>query len=532
MADTPSVVLPQYSQRAARPRSRLSYAMVTLGLIAIGAIYGLMMVFLPLWLIAIPLGPILILVVLALWLMPDVNKYDSDRITHAFWIFLGMLALWPQYIAIAIPGLPWINLQRIALAWLMLWFVGSIATASSLRHEVIATARYSKLFFWSFVTFAAVQWLTMVFSGSPFNSLQKAVIQTFMWTAMFFVACHIFLRPGTAMKTLRLMVYAVIVIGAIGVWEQVLQQVPWANSIPQFLHVEEDLLSYALSSQARNSDGYYRVRSVFSNTLLFAEFLAVMLPFVLHFIVTSRSMWFRFVSIVAYALLSVGIVNSHSRLGSVGWIEAHFLYLGIWAVRRLVTRRSDLFAATLAYGFPALIMGAFGLMLASHRFYALVFGNGATQASTEARFTQRDMAIPKLLGNPLGHGAGQSGQVLGYTDPSGILTVDSYLITLLLDYGIIGFFAYFTMLFSAAFTALRYYFLVGDDDELQLLGPIAVALCNWAVVRLVVSLDSNQPLLFALLGMVAALATRAALVVKTTTAVPVMVAPGWKTARA
>lgn len=532
MAGEPStVVLPLYSWRAAHPRSRLSYVLVTLALIALGAFYGLMAVFLPLWLIAIPLIPVAILLLLVLWLLPDIDKYDTARMTRAFWIFLAVLIVWPQYIALAIPGLPWINLLRVALFWLMVWFVGAITTSSSLRNEVVATARFSKVFYWAFIVFVAVQWLTIVLSASPLFSLQKAIIQTFLWTSVFFVACHVFLRPGVAMKTVKLLVLGVIFTAVIGMWENAREQIPWANSIPPFLRVDESLLSKALSSQARATDGYYRVRSVFSNTLLFAEFLVVALPFVIHMIVTSRSATFRLISIAAYVLATLGIWVTHSRGGALGWFESHLLYLGIWSIRRLLVRKSDLIAPTLAYGFPAVVIGFVTLTLVWRRLYVMIIGGGATQGSTDARLMQRDMAIPKVIANPFGYGASQSGQVLGYTAPDGTVSIDSYLINLLLDYGVAGFVAYFTMIFSAIYVGFRNYFRVGEDEELQLMGPIAIALCNWAVFKLVLSLEQNQALLFILLGMIAALATRAALTLNAKTHASVMVAPGWQAAR-
>jgi hypothetical protein len=529
MADDRSTnVMPQYSVRASRPRSKFTYVLATLALMALGAFYGLMVVFLPVGLVGVPLAPIGVMFLVFLWLLPDINEYDTKRMTHAFWGVLVVFALWPQYIALAIPGLPWINLLRVALIVAMIWFVGATATASSFRSELIATTRYSKVFFWAFVIFVSLEVLTLPLSSSPFFSLQKLVINLFMWPAMFFLACHVCLRPGVMTRTVHWLIVSVIFICLIGLWEGARQQVPWADHIPSFLQVDASVLTQALSSQSRAYAGGYRVRSVFGNSLVFAEYLIMVLPFILHFILMSKTQTVRVLSIVAYMLLSVNVVLSGSRLGALGWAESHVLYLGIWTVRRFLTRKADLVAGSIAYMFPVMVAAFVALTLVWHRLYVMMIGGGASQSSTNARYVQRNMAIPKVLANPFGNGTGQSGHVLGYVDPSGVTTVDSYFITLLLDYGVIGFLAYFTMIFTAAYVGVRRFFDLGDDDELLLMGPLAVALCNWAVAKLVLSQEQNQLLMFVYLGMMAALATRAALVVKVKAKAPVMVARGWR----
>jgi hypothetical protein len=66
-------------------------------------------------------------------------------------------------------------------------------------------------------------------------------------------------------------------------------------------------------------------------------------------------------------------------------------------------------------------------------------GGGSTGFSDQARQVQFDMLWPKLFANPFGYGSGRSGEVLGYRLPGGLLTVDRYVITMLLDYDVIGF---------------------------------------------------------------------------------------------
>ena len=48
--------------------------------------------------------------------------------------------------------------------------------------------------------------------------------------------------------------------------------------------------------------------------------------------------------------------------------------------------------------------------------------------SDQARYDQWDLALPKILSNPLtGYGFGNAGDVVGYREPNGFVTLDSYL---------------------------------------------------------------------------------------------------------
>jgi O-antigen ligase len=141
------------------------------------------------------------------------------------------------------------------------------------------------------------------------------------------------------------------------------------------------------------------------------------------------------------------------------------------------------------------------------RLRVTIFGSGATQSSDDARRMQRDQALPIVMANPIGHGAGQGAGALDFRNGAGVLTVDSYFLTLLLDYGILGFISYFGFLLSGAWAGLKTFFTT-DDDELMLAGVLAISVLNSAVIRLVLSQEQMQPLIFMFMGAIMALVYR------------------------
>lgn len=504
---TTTNVLPLYSRRAANPRSRFATFALYMLLIGIGVFYGMMMAYLPTSMMMIPTIPIVVLFILSLWLLPDINRWNDDAMVRAYYIFLSLFIVWPSYLALAIPGIPWISFTRMALFWLMMLFLWAVATSSELRAEMVRTAKVSKPAFWFLMLFMAAQVISLPFGVDVPGAIQRMISNQIYWTGMFFFGCHIFLKPGVAKKSLVLLMWLALITVLISLYENRVEHVPYAAYIPGFLRSDEAYLANILSPQARAADGYYRAHSVFPVSLTFAEFLAMCLPFVLHFAMTSRSFTNRGLAAAGYILFSAGIWISHSRLGVVGWFQTNFIYLLLWSLRRMLHRKSDMIAPALTYGFPAMFIAFSALVSVWQRLRVTIFGNGATTSSNDARYAQRDKMFPIVAKWPFGFGAGQGADALNYRNGGGVLTVDSYFITLLMDYGILGFISYFGFCLSGAWTGIKTYFQ-SDNEELILAGVLGISILNSVVIKLVLSQEQMQPLVFIFMGAIMALTYR------------------------
>jgi O-antigen ligase len=145
-----------------------------------------------------------------------------------------------------------------------------------------------------------------------------------------------------------------------------------------------------------------------------------------------------------------------------------------------------------------------------HKIHVIVFGGGAQAASNDARSNQFRMALPALLRNPFGHGAGQSGDAMGY-GAGDFIAIDSYYISVALDFGIIGLALYvgmFAMVIGAAVTTMLKAAQT-DDREAGLLIPLATCLSAFLVIRGVFAQPDIHPMIFMMFGMIIALVARA-----------------------
>lgn len=358
------------------------------------------------------------------------------------------------------------------------------------------------------LVFVALNFLTIPMSFRPFGSFNRVIINQFEWTMVFFVACYLFGKQGKVMKWARLFCGFAVFLALFSVVEYINGQVPWANRIPSFFKIQSELVEAILIGGARSATGAYRIQSIFTTSLNFAEFLALSTPFVIHFMVTAKRQWLRG-ALLLYIPFSFWVIfKTDSRLGIIGFFASIFIYTLIWGVRRWQRDRHGLIAPAVVIAYPVIISAFFALTLIWRRLEVMVWGGGPQQASNEARRLQWTGAMRELKEWPFGSGLGNAGELVGYVDAAGRLSLDSYFITILLDFGILGAAAFFGMFLMAIFKAAKVG-LETDDEETALMIPLGIMLMVFLIIKGVLSQEDNHTLMFIALGAVVALYHRA-----------------------
>jgi len=471
------------------------------------AAYGVAAVALPPELFVLLIVPIAACLLVVMWLMPDRRIFPLNPIVRSYGITLFLMVAWPNYIAVVLPGLPWVTPTRLALLVLTFLFLYSVSTSSPLRHRLMTVARSAPLLWVAFLTWQVSMFISLPFSTSPSDSLKGLVDNELRLTQIFFIGCLVFARRGGATATVRMLVIMAFVSAIDGFVELKLGYPPWAYSIPSFMRIDDKALAAILGSQARSDDGLYRVHGQYGNSLIFSEFLAMCTPFILHYLLTGRTARLRVAMAFLWPLVIATIVVTQSRLGLIGTLLSVGFYVPFWAYRQWRANPTSITGPSLLFGAPLVAAALMGVVFSSHTLAMHVLGGGAQASSDEARVVQRQMAIPKIATHPLGHGLNQSGQVLGFTAPNGLLTVDNHYLTTLLDLGIPGAVGFYGMFLVAAWCCARI-FMTTSDRENELAGPLGVMCVNFVILKSVLSEDQNHSLALLLLGMAAALWAR------------------------
>jgi hypothetical protein len=450
--------------------------------------------------------PIVVLAALVIWALPDQNTAPTLPMEFLYPAFIVALVAWPNYVAISLPGLPWITMLRIIglpMAGVLLICLSVSPEFRQKTSEAMSSIKLLMVFMWGFV---ALQIATLLVSKAPAASAQLVFNQQIYWTAIFVIGCAIFRDVRQVERYFALLCMLSIPIIALSIIEQSEQHVLWMNHIPKILLPPDPTIRNILTPNFRAGTYVYRVRTTFSTPLAEAEYLCLLTPILLHFIFTSRRTIVRIASIILIPLLFISIRLTDSRLGVVGMLVSFLLYGVLWSIGRWRAHPKDLLAAATVYAYPAIFIGGIGLVFASHRFHDMVFGGNAQASSTAARDNQLSMAFSAFEKAPWGVGTGQSGNVMGYA-PGDFIAIDNYFIGILLEYGALGVVAWYGMFIVAIVEATRHSLSAQYAGRLEarLLAPLAVALCAFLVIKWVHGDAYTHSIDFMMLGMVSAL---------------------------
>ncbi|WP_150290569.1 O-antigen ligase family protein [Sphingobium estronivorans] len=475
--------------------------------VCLAAVYGALLALFASSLLVELLAPLALFALMLVWILPDTENPPATLMVGCFWGFLVAQLLWPDYLALDLPGLPWITALRLFSFPLLLLFLICLSVSPSMRGEMTRILKSAPWTWKLLVGFMIMAVLSVGYSDNPGNSADKVVVAVLYWMLIFFAAAYIFARPGRMTAFVWLLWAAALILCLMGLWEQRLGRLPWAGHIPSFLAVGDESVQRILGGSARSATGVYRVQGKFSTSLNLAEFLSLVTPFILHFMVVSRHWIVRIAAAMMLPLIFIVIVATDSRLGIVGFSLSFLFYLFFWGYRRRATHRDSLIGTAVLFAYPAVLIAFMASTMFVPRISAMVWGNGAQQASNEARQEQYRAGIPMVVERPWGYGMGRGSTRLGFFNPAGVGTIDTYVLAVALEVGIPGLICYFGMVGTAIHAGARAV-QNARDRETQLLIPLVIALANFVVIKTILSQLDNHPLVFAMLGATVALVYR------------------------
>lgn len=454
-------------------------------------------------------APPAILAVLIIWALPKSDNAPVQFLPPLFICFFCALSLWPNYLAISLPGLPWLTMLRLFGLPLALVLLVCVSVSASFRREISDTLQADPFIWRAFLAFVIIQTLSIGLSSAIGATVNRYIVAQTNWTAIFFVSCYLFRREGFAELWAKLLLFMALALCPIAIWESRLGHVPWAGHIPSFLKIEDEAVLRTLAGAARAATGIHRVTTIQSTPLGLAEFLGLTAPFAIHFMLNRYKLLLRLVSGLYIPLSLYCIILTDSRLGIVAFFVSVLVYLLIWALLGWRQKKGSIIAPAIVLAYPVIFCAAITATFFVGRLRKAIWGGGAQQPSTEARKEQWEMAIPKIIHNPFGHGVSRAAHTLGFYSDD-ILTIDSYFLSVLLDYGVLGFIIYYFIFGRAAWVGARSLLSAPEERELKLLLPMAVSLVAFIAIKSVFSQEDNHPLVFMMVAAILALSRRAA----------------------
>ena len=476
-------------------------------LLFVAAFYGLLTAILPLQLLVVPIVPIVLVAGLCLWLLPDVGGLYDERFEVCMWWFLGLFMVWPGYVALALPGLPWISPLRVVMGLLVITFLFNLATSSHARHEtwksMNAVPVLNRLFwvFWLLTT------VTIVMSPNLSASMTKYVNNQIFWTMMFPLCALVARREGMVQRSATILVVCAILVACVGINEYRIEKVIWIDYLPNWLRADEEIIGQLMELNARAGTDVYRSRGPQFASLYFAENLSMVFPLVVHYAYRTPGFFRSMAMLMAVFAMMIAMYLTGARSGVIGIVLTLVVYIFFAALRKRQEAPVSIGATATLLAYPAIVAVVTAVVLFWKRARNAVLGGGQHQPSTLARERQWDNGWELIAQNPFGYGLDRSAEVLNFRNAAGKLTIDTYYLSVMLDFGIIAL-PIFVMLFSLPIWYAVLCLRRARTEELQLIVPLALGLFNFIIIKSVLSSTSNFPLAFAMMGFMVALVAR------------------------
>jgi uncharacterized membrane protein len=448
-------------------------------------------------------GVIGILLLVALWMAIDTEVDYRKQITSLFLVFVAALALWPSYLAVDIPGLPWLTPTRVVLALTAVMMLLQIAQSSRARAEmagVLLAIKTPLIFFAVFWFFSFATFFLAVKPGSAFSN---SVENLLLWNMPFFIAAWVLIDEKVGERLINLLMICLSVIFFFTVLEYIKREPIWFDYIPSFLKIDGPLFDMLMQEQMRVGEDRYRARGNFSVHLFFAQFVLMLLPFMVHAGLSKEgrkriAAW----ALVVFTLVICWMTNTRTAL--LGYLIVFSGSVGLFALRRFLkpTNKSDLLAPSIMMAVPLGCIALIGAIVASPRLQSMLLGGAQHKGSDNVRDNQWERAISALSQNPIGHGGGSSGPLAG-RPAGGTWIVDSTWINFLLDYGVLGTLGFAVFAVLIIVYGVRIY-LRDIDESANLAGPAAVGIGSFLMTMYTISFYGNFQMLLMLAAVVAA----------------------------
>jgi len=472
----------------------LAWATISIGL---GFILGLASVALP---PAGALGIVAVAALLLLWALPEFRSPPSIWVRRLFYAMIVVDLCIPFYYTIELESLPWISMRRIVTFPLIVVSALAIAGSGKVRTKLAEAAGASRTIVCGAIAFYASIVLSLPFSINPSGSVAQFSDATLIWFIPLLTVIQVINGERDVERLVRVLCVCAVFVTALGIIEFRLQHRFLVDIVPGWL-LDKDYLADADLSSFRN--GMYRASSVYTVSLSFGEYEAMMAPFGLYYFFHGGCWRDKAFGVVTFVTACAGIFVSGARGAYMAVLLATAVFVALYSVRTARFEPRSLTPAVVALASIVVFAVVIALVIFWQRAHNLVLGDGMSAYSDQARYDQWELAKPQIVKSPLfGQGFAQGAHIVGYHTPGGFPTIDSYVISLLVETGLFGFLSFAAILLMSIWTSAQLY-LSKNVALSALMGAFTCSFVGFGFYRLALSQRENHTAFFVMVGIVA-----------------------------
>ena len=437
------------------------------------------------------IGPIFLA---AFWLFPQTSGTPpTGTIKGLFFVWLVLSILWPAYVVLEIPGVFDIWPVRLIMMVLVLYGVFYLIKSTQLKSYLLTIYHQHSLPFnllFLYLAFLCLGTFSKgLLDGAPYMFFRQ-VSEVFIPLFIFMVLAD---SKEKLLVVLDVLIFVAGIVVVLALIESIFEAGIYISILPSSMISQQDWVQLAISEKVR---GEYRVQSVFEHPLTLGQFLVLFFSLFIYKFVTGKTKLTRYTSLLLVPILLYILYKTGSRSVYVG-VFVQVLFFGIMAMYFIIKEKKATF---IGWVFTVLSPIFFLLVMVVAFFLRdLIFGRTNSEASSTQARIDMFMQTFTIFGNDpvailTGYGAGAAATVLGFRSPVGILTIDSYVLNVLLDSGIIGltcFVLFFVVIF---FIGLR--LLAKSKSDKWIVMALMSGIIGYLSVALILSVAVNLKLVF------------------------------------
>lgn len=431
------------------------------------------------------------------WSLRSERNAGIPGLIHAGLLTLVALSvLWPRYLFIHKGGLPGVNpFTLLTMGMLALVLVHLLAVPAYYRRvaEVFRAG--------GAIGVLVLAWFGWRIFSTAFGQYSLAqefeLLKEFVYIGSFFLfAAALGSHPNGPRDVVRVLVMCGLLVGGIGLVEGFVYKNPFVGLISMAGTDNDTARTLASIATDKIREGAFRAQATFDHPIVFAQFVAALVPLALYCIRNDASKFWRLLSLLAVPIALAAIAKSGSRAGVVSVAVACAAVGFVWWLRAMLYGRISKALAIIAL--PAfLMMLAVGAAVIAE----LAGGRGQHEiSSTNTRMLMLRVGVDALLDSPLlGFGHGMAITKAGVQGAGGIWTLDNYFLTMALDYGYVGMVLFVLALGWFCWRALMFA-VRGNNKDGALAGASMASVVALMASFSTLSIYQNMTMLWLLLG--------------------------------
>ncbi len=300
--------------------------------IGLGTLVGLMAVILP------PMaafGVVLLAAIVMLWVLPDFPSAPDTLIRRMLIVALIVNLVIPTYYTVQIASLPWISARRLVTFPLVVLFAIAFSTSLGARQRiarVVGSNRWISIMVFGFPVAALLSVITSIAPPASLSALAELLIEVF---SLFVLFLYVIKSDEDVEFIIRLIMWSALWLSMVAPFDTYSHKHVYLLPLPQSLinSLVENNPTFAELLMEHARAGLYRASSVFSNSLSFGEFEAMMAPLAAVFFLNGRTWKDRLFGGFLVVACLLGIFFSGSRGGYVSTIVGMVVLAAIWVIR-------------------------------------------------------------------------------------------------------------------------------------------------------------------------------------------------------